>query len=323
MKNILDTILVIFFKLIFFLLQLLPTKVSIKLLQIFFNIFFSIFKKFKKTAYTNFRLCLKNHPAETHNKLFQDFIFHLSANLTLFLRFKSFTPEYLNQISNLQETIAHLQSLSNQNPGKAILVLSMHYGLFECLLPTKALLFRKGNGVARSFGLKKLDNLWNSYRSLHGTKIISRAGAFKDIISSLQHGEDISMLADQNVKANHAVFIDFFGLKASAAKSFALAALRTDSPIAIVTAKAVKEGINHSSIKDGIDQSRDLRLHFTFHHIDTTTDQHLDNDQRVQLITQKIYNIFEQIILSDPAPWFWVHRRFKTRPNGEPENLYT
>ncbi|MDQ7056350.1 MAG: hypothetical protein Q9M89_07825 [Persephonella sp.] len=39
----------------------------------------------------------------------------------------------------------------------------------------------------------------------------------------------------------------------------------------------------------------------------------------VQAYTEEV----EKAVRKHPEQYFWVHKRWKTRPEGEPENLYT
>ena len=38
--------------------------------------------------------------------------------------------------------------------------------------------------------------------------------------------------------------------------------------------------------------------------------------------TQRIHNVLEQVIRDNPDQWLWIHRRWKTQPEGQPP-IYT
>ncbi len=50
-------------------------------------------------------------------------------------------------------------------------------------------------------------------------------------------------------------------------------------------------------------------LHF-YSPVEITGDAHAD--------TQRIHAVLEQVIREYPDQWLWIHRRWKTRPEGEP-----
>jgi KDO2-lipid IV(A) lauroyltransferase len=33
--------------------------------------------------------------------------------------------------------------------------------------------------------------------------------------------------------------------------------------------------------------------------------------------TQRVYDVLERVIREHPDQWLWIHRRWKTRPEGE------
>jgi KDO2-lipid IV(A) lauroyltransferase len=38
----------------------------------------------------------------------------------------------------------------------------------------------------------------------------------------------------------------------------------------------------------------------------------------VQADTQRVHTALENVIRAHPEQWLWIHRRWKTRPPGEP-----
>jgi KDO2-lipid IV(A) lauroyltransferase len=43
-----------------------------------------------------------------------------------------------------------------------------------------------------------------------------------------------------------------------------------------------------------------------------------DTEVDVQVNTQRMHTVLEQIIRQYPDQWLWIHRRWKSRPPGEP-----
>jgi len=115
----------------------------------------------------------------------------------------------------------------------------------------------------------------------------------------------MGILADQNTMPQEAVFVDFFGKKASTTTGIARVALHTDA--AVVPGYAVWD-----------ETIRKYRLRFEppVELIRTG-----DAERDVLENTQKFTNVIEEIVRKYPEQWVWVHGRWNTRPKGEP-SLY-
>src|SRR5438034_718349 len=98
------------------------------------------------------------------------------------------------------------------------------------------------------------------------------------------------------------VFVDVFGLPASTNSGMARIALRTDAPI--VPAFIVREG-----------RSARHRVHvLPILQVERTGDPAED----VRRNTQRFTAVFEEMVRRHPEQWLWMHKRWKTRPPGEP-----
>jgi KDO2-lipid IV(A) lauroyltransferase len=117
------------------------------------------------------------------------------------------------------------------------------------------------------------------------------------------------VLFDQNVTRNHAVFVEWFGRPAATSKSVALAALRTEAPIFVASMHYL-----------GDDKYRIEAVECDCR--DVYNDATLSTDQKVEQITQLISTEYCKMIEAFPEGWFWIHRRWKTRPESEMEDTY-
>jgi KDO2-lipid IV(A) lauroyltransferase len=102
------------------------------------------------------------------------------------------------------------------------------------------------------------------------------------------------------------VFVDFFGIQACTASGLARIALRTDA--------AVVPGF---TIWD--EALGKYRLRF-----DPALELIRTGDLEADLVanTQMFTKVIEDYVRKYPEQWLWVHRRWKTRPEGQP-SLYS
>ncbi len=98
------------------------------------------------------------------------------------------------------------------------------------------------------------------------------------------------------------VFVDFFGIPACTASGLARIALRTDA--------AVVPGF---TVWDAKLRKYILRFDPAVELIHTG-----DNEADIVANTAKFTKVVEDFIRRYPDQWLWVHRRWKTRPPGQP-----
>lgn len=234
----------------------------------------------------------------------------LAKNIITFARIPTLKKETVSKEFDYREFSKQIVEARESTPGKSpavtgVIFATMHYGCFEYFSQAQALLERPLAVLARDFGLPKIDRFWNEQREVWGNQVFSRKGGYQEIIKRLKLGQDVAVLFDQNIRAGHAVFTEFLGRKAATTKSVAIAAIRTGAPIIFTVAAANGRGYSVLSER-----------------IETFIDADISNEERIEKITTLMNLAAEKAILSHPEQWFWIHRRFKTRPFGEPENLY-
>jgi len=201
-----------------------------------------------------------------------------------------------------------------EQQGKGLMIATGHLGSFELLGHSIGLFGLPVAAVARRFRSPKLDKWWRGMREARGNKIIDRKGAFREIVSTLSQGISAAVLFDQNVTKNHAVFVDWFGLPAATTKTVALAVLRCEVPVFVASMRycGFVEGVEKYCIES-------VCCDFT----EVAKNQDLSTDQKVFLITKRLSDEYTKMIVAFPEGWFWIHRRWKTRPDNEVEGIYS
>jgi KDO2-lipid IV(A) lauroyltransferase len=182
------------------------------------------------------------------------------------------------------------------NQGQGVLLFTAHYGLWEIapspinpIIPIKV--------VARPLDNMYLERTLLQLRSRLGSEVISKFQASREILKALRARESVAILIDQNVLAQEAVFVDFFGKPAATTPSLAMFHLRTEAPIVPVFSSLSSSRIYHVRILPPVEVKRTG-----------------DRDTDVALITQACTRIIEDQIRQAPEYWFWFHDRWKTRP---------
>jgi KDO2-lipid IV(A) lauroyltransferase len=137
---------------------------------------------------------------------------------------------------------------------------------------------------------------------MHGNKTVAKDDFVRGLLAAMKAGEAVGILMDTNMTPPQGVFVDFFGIPACTASGLARIALRTDA--------AVVPGF---TIWD--ESMGKYRLRF-----DPALELIRSGDQEADIIanTQMFTRVIEDYVRNYPDQWLWVHRRWKTRPEGQP-----
>lgn len=200
---------------------------------------------------------------------------------------------------NIHELIRY-EGLENYQRAKAkgrgVLVATGHLGNWELSAFAHALMTEPMHIVVRPLDNPRMDAWVERRRGLSGNHIISKREAAREILRALRAGDAVGILVDQNVVESEGVFVDFFGRKACAGTAFVKFAHHSGA--------AVAPGF---ALWEQKEQRYVLRF---YPEIEMTGDVAED--------TQRVHSFLEQVIRQYPDQWLWVHRRWKTRPEGQP-----
>jgi len=185
--------------------------------------------------------------------------------------------------------------------GKGVLFLTAHFGGWELSAFAHSLHGHWLHVVMRPMDNPYLDRLLQNYRTMHGNKVVAKDDFVRGLLAAMRAGETVGILMDTNMTPPQGVFVDFFGISACTAGGLARIALRSDA--------AVVPGF---TIWDEALGKYRLRFDPAVPLIRTGN---LEAD--VLANTQKFTHIIEDYVRRYPDQWLWVHRRWKTRPEGE------
>jgi Kdo2-lipid IVA lauroyltransferase/acyltransferase len=188
---------------------------------------------------------------------------------------------------------------------KGVLFLTAHLGAWELSAFAHSLYGHPLHIVMRSLDNIRIDRLARRYRTMHGNRTVDKDDFVRGLLSAMKAGETVGILMDTNMTPPQGVFADFFGIPACTASGLARIALRTDA--------AVVPGF---TIWDPVLRKYRLRFDPPAKLIRTG-----DDDADIIANTRLFTEIIEDYVRRYPDQWLWVHRRWKTRPEGQP-SLY-
>lgn len=204
------------------------------------------------------------------------------------------------QIADFREV---LQLLLRKRGG--LIMLTGHYGNFEILGYTLATLGFPTASVARPLDNPYLSDWVFGVRERHGQKIIAKKGATEEVTDILAAGGTVAFVADQNAGPK-GLFVDFFGRKASTYKSIGLLAMEYQVPVVVGAARRLGDEFKFLVEAEDIIWPADWK----------------DQPDPLRYITQRYSSAIERFVRKDPSQYWWIHRRWKSRPKGEEAMAY-
>ncbi len=183
--------------------------------------------------------------------------------------------------------------------GNGVLFATAHLGNWELSAYAHALLTEPMKVVVRPLDNPLIDRIVEERRAFSGNTLLSKRDFARSIFQALGRNEPAGILVDQNSAAENGAFVPFFGTPACANLTFARLAARSGA--AVIPGFALWNS-----------EERRYVLRF-YPEIEITGDAVED--------TRRIQSAVEAAIREAPDQWLWIHRRWKTRPEGDP-NFY-
>lgn len=175
--------------------------------------------------------------------------------------------------------------------GKGGIIYSGHFGNWEIMGAIVARLGLPVSFVVARQSNRHVEELIDRYRQSAGIEIVKRAQTVRGVLTALQRNRLVAMMIDQDAHEDGA-FVPFFGRPASTPRGPAVFHLRTGSPLIFAYCVRIS------------------RERYRIRVARTNTSAFKNADELTAHMTAQL----EAAIRETPEQWFWMHRRWKTRP---------
>ena len=259
---------------------------------------FHLARRQRRAGLHNLQMAFPERTSEERLRILRGCFRNLGRLLVEFSHF----PE-LNK-RNISEFVSHdgLENyLEGLRRGRGIIFMTAHFGAWELSSFAHSLYGYPLKFVVRPIDNPRVDALITHYRTLGGNVPIQRRSAGRDILKALRDNEAVGILFDQNTTSDEGIFVEFFGIPAATTPAIAAFALRTGA--AVLPGFLIWE--------ESMGKHR-LRFDPPVQLIETGNLEH-DVAENTKLFNQ----ILEDYVRKYPDQWLWIHRRWKTRPEGE------
>ena len=181
--------------------------------------------------------------------------------------------------------------------GRGLLLVAAHYGNFEIMGYLMGLFGFNVFSIARPLDNRYVSNYLYGVRQRAGQRIIDKKGAAEMMNKIPARGATLCFIADQDA-GKKGIFVDFFGRKASTYKSIGLLAITNNIPIGVGYSRRIG---NRFFFEIGVNRI-------------IMPEEWADKNDPLTWVTQEYSSAIEQFVREDPSQYWWLHRRWKTRP---------
>ena len=263
---------------------------------------FVVTGRLRRTAETNLLLAYPHSDAGWRLQQVRALYRNLGLHLAEFCQMRHYTSQNTRRFLRY-EGLDHY--LAARDQGQGVLVVTGHLGMWELSSFYHSLMGYPMSMVIRRLDNPLVDRLVNSIRCLHGNTVLHKDDFARGLLGAMRRGETVGILMDTNMTPPQGIFVDFFGTLACTASGLARVSMRTQAAVlpGFLTWRDAEQ-------KYVLEFGERLPLVATG-----------DDEQDVLTNTQICTTAIEGWVRRYPEQWLWVHRRWKTRPAGEP-SLY-
>lgn len=259
-------------------------------------VFFKIKKKRLRILSVNLKKVLPELSEKEHAALCKECMDNVGRGVIETGMAWFFSEKRLRKISRFECDEKSLSKL--QDPNQAVVLLGSHSTLLE--LGVRLLgIYVDSAGLYRPLDNAFYDAWIRFQRGRAATGLVS-ARDMRAVLRVLDKGENIWYALDQDMGRKSSVFVPFFGVEAATVN--VLPRLKERSNAALIPVFMWREGREYV--------------------VRVLPELKSDAGEDAEALMARVNHVYEEEIRHYITQYFWVHRRFKTRPNPEDAPWY-
>jgi KDO2-lipid IV(A) lauroyltransferase len=280
-------------------LGLLPRPLARVLSLVFARLIYLLHGRLRRVGMRNLALAFPEKSSAQRARILRGEFTSLGRQLAEVCRFPKYTLKNVGEVI-LYDGFENFERASAR--GKGVLFLTAHFGGWELSAFMHSLHGHPMHVVMRPMDNVYLDRMIREYRTMHGNTLVDKDDFVRGLLAAMKNGEVVGLLMDTNMTPPQGIFVDFFGIPACTASGLARIALRTEAVV-----------VPGFTIWDPVLRKYRLRFDPAVNLVRSG-----DNEADIVANTQLFTRIIEDYVRRYPEQWLWIHRRWKTRPEGEP-----
>ena len=277
----------------------LPRGVARRLVHLLAILIYWSFGRLRRVGLRNLKMALPQLSPETRKKIIRGVYVYLGWQLVEFCRMTRYTRE---NTRDWMRTEGLERYLAAQARGKGVLIITGHLGAWELSSFYHSLMGYPMGMVIRRLDNRKLDAYVNGIRCAHGNFVLSKDDFGRGLLTAMREGKTVGILMDTNMTPPQGEFVRFFGIEACTGTGLAHIARKTGAAVLpgfMFWEESEKKYVLRFGEEVAMPQTDDVAAD-------------------ILKGTQRCTDVIETWIRRYPDQWLWIHRRWKTRPPGEP-----
>jgi KDO2-lipid IV(A) lauroyltransferase len=280
---------------------LLPRRLALAAGALLGELFYRLDFPHRRIALFNLRLAFPDKSDAERRAILRRSCRNLGRVAAEFCHLPALTPESVRAYVRFDDP-EHWQTALAGVADSGALILTGHFGNFELLAYAHALFGYPITLVHRPMRNPLVDRAITDLRSRAGTTSLAKKTAAKAALRALREHRLVAIPSDQNQTRRYGVFVDLFGLPASTTPGPARLAMLSRAPVVPVFL-----------VRDGESDTHRIVILPEVEMVRSG-----DREADVVANTQRCTAVIEEMMRRHPDQWIWFHKRWKTRPEGEP-----
>lgn len=241
--------------------------------------------------------CFPEKTDRERREVYAEMCRHQATNLMELMRFAGGKDAELGGLLDVRGEEIVQAALSR---GKGVLILIAHFGNYDLMgLYASKLFGYPLTIITKTLKDAKLNALWWEMRRKAGVTEIPAHKAYRPCVRALQQNGLVGFMLDQNRPNPQGVYVDFFGRLASTTPGLAFMSAQTGAPVVPVFMRRTPEGRHVLEVRPILEPPPDRK------------------EETLLAFTAACTKIIEEEVRRFPAQWLWLHKRWKSRPEGE------
>ena len=283
-------------------LEAVPLPALARFCESLMLLLWAVDRKHRRIARINLRIAFPEMGDPEADRIIRACYRQMGTSAAEFIHLPKMDAAYIREHIRIEGTDHVRKSLVERD--QPAMVLTGHFGSWELSSHAYGAMIAPMAFIVRPLKSEILDRIVTERRECVGNTVIRKADSAKEVMKVLRKRILVGILIDQNVDRHKGILVDFFTRKAYTTFGIARLALAMNA--------AIHPGFIFR------DPAR------KFHHVlrfgpPIAIDPAAPREEEVARVTRRCNEELEKAIREAPDQWMWFHRRWKTRPAGEPD----